>query len=51
MMGLQKLYLVKSDDSNRNFRKRKDARQFQKKYGGVIHKITMIDNFIVERVM
>jgi len=37
-MGLQKLYLVKSDDSNRNFRKRKDARQFQKKYGGTIHK-------------
>lgn len=26
-MGLQKLYLVKSDDSNRNFRKRKDAKK------------------------
>ena len=41
-------YIVKSETLSRNFTTRKEARDFKKKFGGIIRKITTLDGFIIE---
>ena len=41
-------YIVKNEMLSRNFTTRKEARDFRKKSGGTIRKITTLDGFITE---
>jgi hypothetical protein len=41
-------YIVKNETLSRNFTTRKEARDFRKKSGGTIRKITTLDGFITE---